>query len=326
MNIVQIGLGPIGLGVAQIVLRRGGLDLIGAVDLDPAKIGQDVGALAGGEECGVAVSGNLNETLTHDADVAIVTTSSRLVDIADTLRRCIDAGRHVVSTCEELAYPWRTAPDLAARIDAQAQSAGVAVLGTGVNPGFLMDILPALLTGVCSDVRSVRVERFQDAGTRRQPFQAKVGVGLHVDEFRRRQQAGQVGHVGFTESVHLIADSLHLQVDHVTETIEPVTATDGSCHADTGSVLGLKQLAIGYRNDEPIIELELQAYVGHPDPRDTVTIRGTPDVTWTARGGINGDVATCAMTVNALPVVMGARSGLRTMRDIPPVTWFQSSD
>lgn len=326
MNVVQIGLGPIGLGVAQIVLGRGGINLIGAVDLDPAKIGHDVGALAGGEECGVAVSGDLDKILNHDTDVAIVTTSSRLVDVADTLRHCIDAGRHVVSTCEELAYPWRTAPDLAARIDAQAQSAGVAILGTGVNPGFLMDILPALLSGVCSEVRGIRVERFQDAGTRRQSFQAKLGVGLNLDEFHRRQQAGQIGHVGFAESIHLIADSLGLGVVRVTESIEPVPAAASSNGADSDRVLGLKQLAIGYRNDEPIIELELQAYVGHPNPRDTVTIRGTPDVTWSAPGGINGDIATCAMTVNALPVVMGARSGLRTMRDIPAVTWFQSSD
>lgn len=325
MNVVQIGLGPIGLAVTQTLLRRAGINLIGAVDLDPAKIGHDVGALAGDSECGVVVSGNPDEIPARDVDVAIVTTSSRLVDVADTLRRCIDAGWHVVSTCEELAYPWRTAPHLAAEIDSRARSAGVALLGTGVNPGFLMDILPALLTGVCSEVRRVRVERFQDAGRRRQPFQYKIGAGLSVGEFQRRCDAGHIGHVGFTESIHLIADSLGWPLDRVTDTIDPVTATDGSYSVDARSVIGLKQIATGYRNDESIIELELQAYVGHPDPRDRVMITGTPDVTWTASGGINGDIATCAMTVNALQVVLGARPGLRTMRDIPPLTWYQSA-
>ncbi len=326
MNVVQIGLGPIGLGVTQTILSRRGINLVGAVDLDPAKIGQDAGILAGHDECGVAVSGDLDETLARNADVAIVTTSSRLIDVADTIRRCIDAGWHIVSTCEELAYPWRTAPELAAQIDTQAQSAGVTVLGTGVNPGFLMDILPALLTGVCSDVRSIRVERFQDAGLRRKPFQVKIGAGLSVEEFRSRRDAGRIGHVGFPESIHLIAESLGWPVDLVTEAIKPVTATDGSCDADQGVVLGLRQLAIGYRNDEPVIELELQAFIGHPDPRDTVTIHGTPDLTWTVPGGVNGDIATCAITVNALAAVQRAQPGLRTMRDIPPVTWFQSAD
>ncbi len=325
VNVVQIGLGPIGLGVTKTVLSRGGLHLIGAVDLDPAKIGRDVGALAGLDDCGLAVSGDLEQALTRAADVAIVTTSSRLLDVADTLRCCIDAGCHVVSTCEELVYPWRTSPELAREIDTHAQSAGVAVLGTGVNPGFLMDVLPALLTGVCTVVRWIRVKRFQDAGTRRQSFQDKVGAGLDIEEFRRRQQAGQIGHVGFTESIHLIDDSLGLGVMRVTESIAPVLAAVSSNGRDAGRVLGVKQLAIGYRNDAPVIELELQAYVGHPDPRDTVTIRGKPDATWTVSGGINGDVATCAMTVNAVAAVRHARPGLRTMRDIPPITGFQTS-
>ena len=331
VSVVQIGLGPIGLGIARMVLARHDLQLIAAVDIDPAKIGRDVGDLAGVPSCGVTVSPQLDAESCRGATTGIVATSSRIADVAITLERCIQAGMHVVSTCEQLAYPWPTEPELARRIDDHAAARGVVVLGTGVNPGFLMDILPAILTAPCAHVDRIRVERFQDAADRRPPFQAKIGVGLDGDEFDRRRQAGTLGHVGFPESVHLLADSVGLGPVTVAESIEPVFASgrtgwSARSPGTEGAVAGLRQRAVGYRNDEPVVELELQAFVGHPDPRDTVVIRGTPDVTWTAPGGVNGDIGTCAITVNALPIVMSARPGLRTMRDVAPITCGRPPD
>ena len=197
-RVIAYGLGPIGSAIARLVAQRSGSQLVGGVDIDPTKVGRDIGEVIGlGRPLGLAVQQKLAQALSGTkADVALLATSSHMDSFLPQIRECLDAGLDIVSTCEELAFPWLTYPQEAAEIDAAAKRAGRTVLGTGVNPGFLMDSLPLYLTAICQKVDHIEVRRVINASTRRKPFQAKIGSGLTVQEFQARIDAGRMGHVG----------------------------------------------------------------------------------------------------------------------------------
>ena len=200
------------------------------------------------------------------------------------------------------------------------REAKVAVLGTGVNPGFTMDALPIALTAVCERVTSIEVLRVQDARVRRLPFQQKIGAGLTKEQFGQRVAGGTVRHVGFTESIQMIADAMGWKLDRVTDEIEPRMA-DADVASDllsvrAGQVCGLIQRGTGYVNGEPRIRLRLEAYLGAPDSYESVLIEGSPRIHSRIAGGVHGDIATASMAVNSIPAVMAAQPGFRTMRDM----------
>ena len=315
LRVVQIGLGPIGQGMVREIAARSRLELVAAVDINPKLKGADAGTVSGLDQpAGVRVVSSLEE-LGADADLACVTTGSDLNAVVSTLVACCERGLGVVSTCEELSYPWDTAADLAHRIDEAARGAGVAVLGTGVNPGFVMDLLPVVATGPCSRVESIRVERFQDASKRRLPFQAKIGAGLDRDAFEANARGGSIRHVGLTESMHMIARRLGWEIECTSDQIEPVM------HGER--VAGLHQVGRAWSEGRIVIELDFHAEMGLADPRDRIIVRGVPALEMVVPGGIHGDIATCAITVNCMPLIVDARTGLRTMIDIDPVSCFR---
>jgi 4-hydroxy-tetrahydrodipicolinate reductase len=226
----------------------------------------------------------------------------------------------IVTTTEEAAYPAQQNRRLAKRLDEAARKAKVAILGTGVNPGFAMDALPIAFTAVCERVDSVEVHRVQDARTRRLPFQQKIGAGLTLEQFRKKVDQGSVRHVGLTESIQMIADALGWKLDRVTDDIKPVVA-DGTVQSDllavdAGYVSGIVQEGTGYVNGEPRIKLHMEAYLGAPESYDSVTIEGSPRIHSRIEGGVHGDIATASIAVNSIPVVLTAAPGLRTMRDV----------
>ncbi len=324
IKVVQMGLGPIGNKATLYLAERENLQIVGAVDADPAKVGKDVGVLAGLAPLGVAVKPDIAQALAgQSADVVLLTTSSALTRIADQLKQVLPFGVHVVSSCEELSYPWQTNPALAGEIDELAKKHGVSVLSTGVNPGFLMDFLPIAMTGVCKSVRQVTVERIQDATFRRIPFQKKIGAGLTQAEFQAKVEQGVLRHVGLTESVQMIASRLGWRLDSTSDEITPVVAeTDvplGDGVIEAGKVLGVRQIGRGIVNGREAITLFFRAAIGEPESRDRIIIDGEPSIDSCIKGGVNGDVATCAILVNAIPAVMKARPGLRTMADIEPL-------
>jgi 4-hydroxy-tetrahydrodipicolinate reductase len=227
----------------------------------------------------------------------------------------------VVSTCEELAYPFRKHPALSAQLDERARRNGVTLHGTGVNPGFVMDKLPLTLTSMCHQVQHVAVTRIVDAGKRRLPLQKKVGAGMSVHEFHEAVAAGRIKHHGLPESAALLAHCLGFQVEDISETIEPVIAKaplkTEFLAVSRGQVAGVKQVCRARSNGEERVYLELQMYVGAKNPADTAVIKGVPDLTLTVPGGTHGDLATAAAVVNALPLVVAAPPGLRTVAEIP---------
>ncbi len=261
------------------------------------------------------------------ADVLLHSTGSSLAGVLPQLEGAIDAGLNVVSTCEELAFPAAQHPDLAAALDRRCRGRGVTVLGTGVNPGFVMDTLALTLSGVCQEVRAVRCQRVVDAAGRRQPLQAKIGAGLTREEFGRLVEAKQVRHVGLYESVAIIADGLGWTLDEVTETTAPVIAeervTTAYFDVAPGRVAGVNQIGRGIVGGEEAITLSLQMYLGAKESRDAIQIDGTPGVDLVLRGGTHGDRATTALVVNAARRVVEAPPGIVTMKDLPPAVWFR---
>ncbi len=327
IDILQVGLGPLGIKIANFIARRDGLTTIAAVDKNPELIGKDLGELCGGEASGIIIRGDIAEAIKKvKPHVAVLTTVSDLERIAPQIEEIVKHGIPVVSTCEELSFPWKTAPELARRINQAAIASNVAVLGTGVNPGYLMDALPAFLTAVCQDVKAISVNRFQNAQFRRIPFQQKIGAGLTPEEFEKKKNDGSLRHVGLTESIHLIAHRMGWQLDKTEDIITPVIAQK---NIDTpvmtiskGNATGVRQVGNGYVGGEVKIKLTFQATVGEPESFDEVIIHGTPHIHSKISGGVNGDVATCAITLNAIPQVLRSAAGLKTMVDVPPISFF----
>jgi 4-hydroxy-tetrahydrodipicolinate reductase len=323
IRVVQFGVGPIGASIVRLLRQKVSVEIAGAIDRDPGKAGRDLGEVVGAPDApwGIAVSARVPAVLDKQVDVVIHTTSSHLPHVMDELLACLSAGCCVVSTCEELAYPFRKYPELSAQLDAAAKEEGVALVGTGVNPGFVMDKLVLVLSAAAQRVDSARAVRIVDASKRRLPLQKKIGAGMTPEEFREQVAAGIIKHHGLPESVAMVADSLGFALDDISESIEPVIAAEmiktPFLEVAPGRVAGVHQIARGTAAGEEKIFMELQMYVGAKNPGDTVELRGEPDLTLTIPGGTHGDIATAAIAVNAIPSLLAAPAGLRTVRDLP---------
>ncbi len=323
IRVLHVGLGPIGAAALQQITSSTRFRSVAGVDLDPAKVGRDLGTFTGTRRrLGIRVEPHLDRALkSARPDVVIHCTSSSIARVLPEIQIILASKTPVVSTTEELAYPWRAHPADARRIDAMARRAGVAVLGTGVNPGFAMDALPIALTAACAEVRRVRVSRVQDARVRRLPFQQKIGTGLTPLEFRRRVRDGRVRHVGIAESIAMIADALGWELDRITDRVRPKIADAAVAsrfvRVDAGQVAGIIQDGAGYRRGQPVIRLHMEAYLGAPDTYDAVRIDGVPRVSMRVEGGLHGDLATPSVVINSIPAVLAAAPGLHTMRTLP---------
>jgi hypothetical protein len=327
LRVIQFGLGPIGSAVARHVLERSGLELVGGVDISPDAIGKDIGDVVGlGRKLGFPVYKSLEGALASTpsgADVVVHTTSSYFDLFKDQILEILNARLDVVSTAEELSFPWLSHADEAKQVDEAAKHAGKTVLGTGVNPGYLMDALPLFLTAICQRVERIAVTRVINASLRRGPFQAKIGSGLSVEEFRRKMAEGRMGHVGLPESMDMIFDALGRKMVRYDAEIEPVIAdrevTTEHFAVSQGCVRGLRQVARGYSDSGEFVTLTFIAALDAGDDGDTIEIHGRPDLE-VKLSGTNGDIATVAIAVNSIRRVHEAEPGLVTMRDLPIIT------
>jgi hypothetical protein len=328
IKVLHFGLGPIGVGVVKQVAQRKGFKIVGAVDIDPAKVGRDLGEIAAlGRTLRVKVSDDVRKTIkSTKPDVVVLCTNSSMKKVLPQMEAILKLKVPIVSTTEELAYPTKSNMRYARAIHQMAKKAKVAVLGTGVNPGFVMDALPITLTGVCEKVDALRIDRIQDARVRRLPFQQKIGAGLTREQFQRKVDEGSVRHVGLAESVTMIAEALGWKLDRITDDIRPRIATQTVASeylaVDPGYVCGIEQDGIGYRNGMPVITLHMEAYLGAPESYDSVEITGSPALKMKIAGGVHGDIATASIVVNSLPKILEVTPGLHTMRDMPIPSFF----
>ena len=328
IRVMHVGLGPIGAAVVRQTAGRKGFQVVGAVDIDPYKVGKDLGDVVElGRKLRVKVTTEIGKTIkATKPDVAVLCTSSSLKRVLPQFEEVLKHKVPIVSTTEELSYPAPYNRRLAKRLDEAARKAKVAVLGTGVNPGFTMDALPIVLTGVCERVDRIEVHRVQDASVRRLPFQQKIGSGLTREQFQKKVDEGTVRHVGLSESIQMIGDAMGWKLDRITDDIQPKmaerTVESEYLAVDPGYVCGIVQDGVGYVKGEPLITLHMEAYLGAPESYDSVLIEGSPRLYSKIDGGVHGDVATASITVNSIPKVLGAAPGLRTMRDMAIPSYY----
>ncbi len=326
MNFVLYGVGEIGTRLFNVLELKEGVQCVGAVDIDPEKCGNDIGILSGAEEVGVIVKDDIEKVLEDsDPDLVFHTTASHLGEVERQIKEMLNNRLNVISSCEEMAYPAYSSPKLAKDFDKMAEANNVSVLGTGINPGFLMDTLPMVLTGVSQEVEKIKVNRRIDAAKRREPFQKKIGSGLTVDSFANQKD---IGHVGLPESMSLIASAVGWSLDGINiGEPEPITAektiiTD-YLTVKSGQVSGLTQTAEGKKGEVTVIELNFTASLNNEEEFDEIVIEGVPQINQKISPSINGDIGTVSMLANLAPHVVNSSAGLITMKDVVSLTFFR---
>lgn len=322
IKVAQFGLGPIGIETLKLAASKPWIQIVGGIDIDPAKVGKPLAKITGDKKVGSAkVYRSLDELLkVAKPDVIFHTAVSKVAAAYAQIEPMVRQGISVVSSCEELLFPALREPKLAAQLDAACKAGGARVLGTGVNPGFVMDVLPVCLSGVCRDVKAVHVQRVVDATTRRGPLQRKIGSGLAPKEFERLFNENKAGHAGLKESAALIAHCLGWKLDELIETGKAMVALQDihtpHVNVKRGQCCGIHQLAVGRIKGVVKITLDIKMYLQAPNPHDACQIVGEPTMNMIINGGVAGDGATVASLVNAAPRILKAQPGLLLMTDI----------
>jgi hypothetical protein len=324
-RVIQIGFGSLGKHISSSILKRENLELVSVVDANPELVGKTLKELLQDEiDSEISLTDDLHTVLKiGNADIAVVATSSSIKTVFPTVEACLKSGLDVVSICEELSYPYQKSPDIAKKLDRIAKQNGKTVVGTGINPGYLMDLLPIVLTGPCQTVDTIRVTRHMNSSYRRPSFQKKIGTGMTKEEFRRNIDEGKItGHVGLVESIQMIDAALNLGLDEVKELpTEAIIAkkkiTNSFATIEKGDVLGLRSMGVGKRKGVEIVKLDFQAYAEATPQYDEVIIDGLPKMHQRIEGGVQGDQGTIGMLLNLIPMVIRESPGLKTMKDIP---------
>ena len=324
-RVIQIGFGSLGRHIASSILKRENPELVSVIDANPDFIDKSLGELLQDDnDSTIRITGDLYAVLESiAADVAIVATSSSLEVVDPMIEDCLGGGLDVISICEELSYPYQKKPDLAASINQVAIQNNKTVLGTGINPGYLMDLLPIVLTAPCQNVETIHVTRHMNSSYRRPSFQKKIGTGMTNEEFRENIDEGKItGHVGLVESIQMIDAALNLGLDTIEELppeaiIAEHEVTNSFATIKKGDVLGLKSMGIGKREGKEIIVLDFQAYAEATPQYDEVIVEGVPRMHQRIDGGVQGDQGTIGMILNLIPIVVKESPGLKTMKDIP---------
>jgi 4-hydroxy-tetrahydrodipicolinate reductase len=328
IRVLVLGTGQMGAGIARLLLAKPGFALVGAFGRRAERAGMDVGAAIGlGRDLGIAVGVELAALIERaQPDIAIQATCSRLADAMGEITMLVRHGVHVISIAEEMAYPACSSPAFAEELHWLAVSKGVAVLGTGVNPGFVLDLLVVTLSAVCADIESVTATRSNDLSPYGPSVLASQGVGLSPQAFAQGVRDGTVvGHLGFPESMHLIAAALGWDIERIEQTREPVVSRvrreTPLATVQPGQVAGCHHRAVAYCAGRAVITLDHPQQV-HPQLEgvatgDRIEIRGSPNVCLSGSPEIPGGEATVALAVNMVPRVMNAPPGLHTMLDLP---------
>lgn len=326
IHVIQAGIGPIGRQLSRYISEREGLEIIEAIDIDSSLANRNLSVIADIPSTEIRIKKSYSKTRYIGSTVAVISTVSKIGQIVEQVRDAAERGLNIVTTCEELTYPFKTFPAEAGVINSVCKENGVTCLATGVNPGFLMDYLPAVMTSVCREVHHVSISRVQDALKRRGPFQKKIGAGMKPEQFEKIKH--DIGHVGLPESTYLVAAALRWDLDSLEESIEPVI-TEQEIKSDhvtirPGGVSGLKQVVTGKIGGNEVIRQTFIAAVGYGNSFEEIKIAGEPGFTSRIEGGINGDIATSAIIVNAIPSVLKSEPGLKTMLDIPVPSWYRN--
>ncbi len=305
-RVVLCGIGAIGTDILGYLLKRSH-EVVAVVDSDPEKVGRTVAELTG-LPLGIRVSASIKDVQLENADAAVFSTKSHIADLADDITTAASGGLDVVTTSEEMAFPAYAGGEVASSLDKLAKEKGVTIVGVGVNPGFVMDLVPAVVASATKSPTSIHVVRSVDVSRRRRQLQAKVGVGHTRAKFEKEFKEGILGHVGLVESAHLIALSLGKPLQELRHGVFPVLGSEDY-------VMGVRQFAEGKAGDCQI-RLDLEMTMTSAD-FDVVEVKGDPDLKARFEKGVFGDSATVAVVVHAVVRVGKAKPGLITVLDLP---------
>ena len=331
VKVIIWGFGAMGSGIAEVLLRKRGVEIVGVCDLHPERAGRSLFELLGVDRAGrrdVVLQSDIHQVLSRGAaDVVLLATDSYTRKAFDKIKLIVELGINVISTAEEMAYPKAKEPGLAAELDRLAKANGVSVLGTGINPGLIMDLLVILMTGACTDVEHVRAERVNSLSPFGPAVMEEQGVGISVAEFERESAAGRLaGHVGFNESVNMICDAIGWKLDQpVQQSMAPIVSTVARrtryAEVKPGHVAGCTMLGFGTVAGKVAVEMvhpqQIEPQLEGTDTGDYVVITGTPNINLCNKPEVPGGIGTIAMCINMIPQVINARPGLHTMIDLP---------
>lgn len=330
VKVVVWGIGAMGSGIAKMLAGKKGVDIVGATARRPALHGKDLYEFVGaekGDNPPCAITNDVDSVIyKNSCDCVVICTDSHTKVGFDKMKKCLENGLNVVSIAEEMAYPQAQSPDEAKELDRLAKENGVSILGTGINPGFVLDYLVLALTGPCETVDSITARRVNDLSPFGYTVSMEQGVGITVDEFNTRVAENRMtGHVGFPESIMMIGDGLGINIDKIEETRDPIIS---KTHRETehvkvepGNLAGVRQRGFGYSNGKLVIEMDHPQQI-HPQTEGTQTgdyieIKGFPNISMQISPEIPGGVGTICMAVNCIPHVINATPGLKSMLDIP---------
>jgi 4-hydroxy-tetrahydrodipicolinate reductase len=322
MKVLQIGLGPIGTAISRLLMQKPGWTIVGAVDIDPAKQGRDLGEVAGLEQrLGIPVCGDLPGMLQQPIDVACLTTVSTFPEVLPTLEALVRAGVNVVASTEELFFPYYRYAPQATALDTLAKQHGMSILGTGLNPGFMMDTLVLMLTSMCQRITRIAVTRVVNASGGRRSLHKKIGVGLTPETFAEEAAQHHIGVGSLVDSVAFLAHVLQWHLDDVKERFVPVIANKplaaAQCQVQTGQVCGIRHTVKGIAHGKEAISLDVRMYLEAENARDLLYLEGTPTFESTIKGLDIDDAAAAALLVNMAPLVYQASPGLLTVNNLP---------
>ena len=324
------GFGAMGSGMAKMLLTKKGVDIIGVCDMHPARAGKSIFQVLGverGDREDVIIKANIDEVLTEKCcDICLCATDSFTKNAFPKLKSVLEKKINVISTAEEMSYPQAKNPELAAELNRVAKENGVTILGTGINPGLIMDLLVVCLTGCMTEVTHVEAKRVNSLSPFGPAVMEEQGVGMKVEDFNAGVKYGSLaGHVGFIESVNMIADSMGWKVDKFEQQMAPiVTTVDRKSpygFAAAGDVAGVNMTGQGYVDGEVKIDMihpqQIEPEMEGTFTGDYITIKGTPEVNMSIKPEVDGGLGTIAMCVNMIPHVINANPGLKTMIDLP---------
>ncbi|HOB31209.1 MAG TPA: 2,4-diaminopentanoate dehydrogenase [Bacillota bacterium] len=325
------GLGAMGSGMASMLLQKRDVEIVAAVAKRPSREGKDLGEIIGTETTGIKVVSNPEEAFKSNPDIVLHSTASFVKEVFPEIKLALEHDANVITIAEEMAYPWIDAPELSQEMDDLARSRGKAVLGTGINPGFVLDTLIITATGICKKVNHVHGKRVNNLAPFGPTVMRTQGVGTTPEEFKQGLTSGAiVGHVGFRQSIMLIANALGWHIQEIVEEREPIISkvrrTTDYVDVAPGNVAGCRHTARAYADGREVILLE------HPQQvcpelegiqtGDYILIDGDPPVDLRIEPEIPGGTGTMAIAVNMIPLVMSAPSGLLTMADLPVPRWL----
>lgn len=327
VKVVIWGLGAMGSGMARMILKKQGFKICGVCDNNPNYVGKGLGEVLNINHKGTIIQENIEDVVGYNScDVVLLATDSYTKSAFPKIKWLLEHKVNVISTAEEMAFPYANNPDLALQLDEIAKANGVSVLGTGVNPGMMMDLLVLCLTGVVEDVQHINVARINSLSPFGKTVMDEQGVGLTISEYNKKNEKGEIaGHVGFKESMGMISKGLGIELSHFQQSMKPIiTEVDRKSpfgFAAKGNVAGVNMSAVGEVNNKPFITMshpqQIEPQLGGVETGDYIKITGNPNISMSINPEVDGGIGTIAICVNMIPHIINTSPGLKTMIDLP---------